>query len=180
MAVLSCPIDAADGEVAFVARHMVVTKVRGRFTRWHGTIQLDEADLARSSVEVHVDVASVDTQAKDRDDYVRSAELFDAARYPEMVFRSRRIEPAGRDRFHLIGDLTIRNLTRQLGLEARVVERRRLPNGSEQFRFTATSTLSRAEWGLTFGKTLDAGGVLVGDKIEIAVAVEFAAQPRAS
>jgi polyisoprenoid-binding protein YceI len=174
MAIRTCPLDAAHGEITFTARHMVVTKVRGHFARWNGTLQLDDADLTRSTLEVHVDVASVDTQAADRNDYLRSAELFDVAQYPEMIFRSRRIAATGRDRFQLSGDLTIRSVTRPLVLEARLVDRQKSATG-ERYRFTAAAALSRAQWGLTFGKTLEAGGVLVGDRIEIAVAVEVIA-----
>jgi polyisoprenoid-binding protein YceI len=111
-------IDAAHSAISFSIRHMAFAKVRGRFTQYSGTIQLDDADLARSSVEVSIDAASIDTGTPQRDQHLRSADFFDVAKFPALRFRSTRVEALGGDRLRVIGELTIRDVTREVALEA--------------------------------------------------------------
>jgi polyisoprenoid-binding protein YceI len=105
-------IDAAHSGINFSVRHMVVSKVRGRFAKYTGTVQLDEADLTRSTVQVTIDASSIDTGAPERDTHLRSQDFFDVQTFPDLRYESRRIERLSGDRYRVIGDLTIRDVTR--------------------------------------------------------------------
>ena len=110
-------IDVGHSAIHFWVRHMVISKVHGRFARWSGAIQLDQQDLTRSSVDVRIDTASIDTQVADRDTHLRSADFLDVAKYPEMTFRSKRIEKVG-DGYRVVGDLSLHGVVREVTLEA--------------------------------------------------------------
>jgi polyisoprenoid-binding protein YceI len=159
-------IDPARSSIGFSVRHMVISKVRGRFRRFSGAITLDEADLTRSTAEARIEVASVETGDRERDDYLRTSDFLDPARHPEIVFVSRRVERAGRG-LRLAGDLTIRGVSRPVSLEVSETSRSR-----ERIAFAAKTTLDRKHFDLRWGQLVETGGVVVGDKLEIAIAVE--------
>ena len=165
-------IDVAHTNVAFSVRHMVVSKVRGRFSRYTGAVQLDEAALARSSVEVTIDAASIDTGVADRDAHLRSPDFFDVERFPELRFRSTGIETLSGDRLRVRGDLTIRDVTREVALDVELGGRTKDPWGNERVGFSARTAIDRKDFGLTWNTVLEAGGVVVGDRVEIEVDVE--------
>ncbi len=165
-------IDAAHSGVHFTVRHMVVSKVRGKFGRFSGTITYDAARPAASSVVATIDVSSIDTGVEQRDGHLKSADFFDAARFPEMTFRSKHAEPAGADRLRLTGDLTIRGVTREVSLDVELGGRAKDPWGGERVGFSARTSLDRKEFGLTWNQALEAGGVLVGDRVDIELEVE--------
>ena len=171
MATQTWDIDVTHSSIGFSVRHMVISKVRGTFTRWSGAVQLDAGDLARSSVEVKIDAASVDTQVADRDAHLRSADFFDVARHPEITFRSRRVEKAG-EGLKVIGDLTMHGVTREVVLDAEFSGTGKDPWGNERAGFSARTSLDRRDYGLVWNAALETGGVLVGEKIEIALEVE--------
>jgi polyisoprenoid-binding protein YceI len=164
-------IDVGHSAIHFWVRHMVISKVHGRFARWSGAIQLDPHDLTRSSVEVAIDTASVDTQVADRDAHLRSADFLDAARYPAMTFRSKRIEKAG-EGYRVVGDLHLHGVVREVVLEAEFAGTGKDPWGNERAGFSAKTSLDRREFGLKWNAALETGGVLVGEKVEISIELE--------
>ncbi|HEY6003962.1 MAG TPA: YceI family protein [Anaeromyxobacter sp.] len=164
-------IDVGHSAIHFWVRHLVISKVHGRFAKWAGTIDLDAQDLTRSSVEVKIDAASIDTQVADRDTHLRSPDFLDVAKHPELSFRSRKIEKAG-DGYRVTGDLTLHGVTRQVALDAEFGGTVKDPWGNERSAFTAKTSLDRRDYGLTWNAALEAGGVLVGEKVEISLEVE--------
>src|SRR5215475_7322581 len=125
-------IDATHSSINFSVRHMVVAKVRGRFTKYVGTVELEADDLTRSSVLATIDAASIDTGTAQRDDHLRSADFFDVEKFPELRFRSSRIEKIDDERYRLIGDLTIRDVTREIALDVEYGGRATDPWGNER------------------------------------------------
>ena len=165
-------IDPAHSLVEFSVRHMMISTVKGRFTAVGGTI-LDVADdPGRSSVRAEIDAASITTGDPKRDEHLRSADFFDVERYPTITFSSTRVEPRGEDRFRLIGELTLHGQTRQVELDAALNGRGTNPWGQEVAGFTAEAKLNRKDFGLTWNMALEAGGFLVGDKLEISIEIE--------
>jgi polyisoprenoid-binding protein YceI len=164
-------IDVSHSAIHFFVRHMVISKVHGRFAKWAGTIALDEQDLTRSQVEVRIDAASIDTQVADRDAHLRSADFLDVASYPELTFRSKRIEKDG-DRFRVTGDLSLHGVVREVTLDAEFAGTGRDPWGNDRAGFSAKATLDRREFGLVWNAALETGGLLVGEKVEIAIELE--------
>jgi len=164
-------IDTGHSAVHFHVRHMIISKVHGRFSRWSGALALDPADLTRSSVEVKIEAASIDTQVADRDAHLRSADFLDVEQHPHLSFRSTRIERAG-EGYRVTGDLTLRGVTREVVLEAEYAGTGKDPWGNERAGFSARTSLDRREFGLVWNAALEAGGVLVGEKVEIAIELE--------
>jgi polyisoprenoid-binding protein YceI len=164
-------VDVGHSAIHFWVRHLVISKVHGRFAKWSGTIELDPQDLTRSSVEVKIDAASIDTQVADRDTHLRSPDFLDVAKYPELSFRSRKIEKAG-EGYRVTGDLTLHGVTRQVVLDAEFNGTAKDPWGNERSAFAAKTSLDRRDYGLTWNAALEAGGVLVGEKVEISLEVE--------
>lgn len=164
-------IDPSHVYVEFTARHMMVHNVRGRFGRVSGTIDLDEEDPTRSSVEVEVDIASLDTREPQRDNHLRSPDFLEVERFPVMTYKSRRIERNG-DKYRVIGDLTIKDVTREVMLDAELVGLINDPWGNRRAGFNAEATISRKDFGLTWNVALETGGWLVGDQVKIVVDCE--------
>lgn len=164
-------IDVSHSAIHFWVRHMVISKVHGRFAKWAGTVQLDEADLARSSVDVRIDAASIDTQVADRDTHLKSADFLDAAKFPEITYRSRKIEKAAGG-YRVTGDLTLHGVTREVVLEAEYAGTGKDPWGNQRAGFSAKAALDRREFGLVWNAALETGGVLVGEKVEITIELE--------
>ena len=165
-------IDLAHSNLGFAVRHLVISKVHGRFARWAGTLTLDDAHPERSQVEAHIEAASIDTHEPQRDAHLRSADFLDTNKYPEITFRSTRIEKAGEDRYQLTGDLTIAGVTRPVRLEVEALGRTKDPWGGERSGFSARTTIDRRDFGLVWNQALETGGVVVGEKVEISVEVE--------
>ena len=164
-------IDVSHSAIHFHVRHMVISKVHGRFAKWAGAVELDPADLTRSSVKVTIDAASIDTQVADRDAHLRSADFFDVAKYPELTFASKKVEKAG-DGYRVTGDLTLHGVTKEVVLEAEFAGTGKDPWGNERAGFSAKAAIDRRDFGLTWNAALEAGGVLVGEKVEIAIELE--------
>ena len=165
-------VDASHSSLQFSVRHMVITKVRGAFKSFRGALELDEAaDGALSSVDVVIDAASVDTAEPKRDEHLKSSDFLDVATYPELRYRSRAIERRG-ERYQIQGELTIHGVTRPVTLEAEFQGRGRDPWGGERAAFSAKTSVNREDFGLTWNQVLEAGGVLVGTKIDIDIEVQ--------
>jgi polyisoprenoid-binding protein YceI len=169
-------IDTSHSDVSFTVRHMVVTKTRGRFTRWSGVVDFDEADPTRSRVEVQIEAASIDTGHADRDAHLRSADFFDAENHPYLTFKSTGIERGEGERYRIAGDLTMRGVTRPVVLEAELGGVAADPWGARRAGFSAHTQVNRKDFGLTWNQPLETGGLLVGEKVDIALEVE-AVQP---
>jgi polyisoprenoid-binding protein YceI len=171
--VSSWQLDRTHSEVGFSVRHLMVTNVKGQFPRFAADVELNESDLTRSKVSVVIDVDSVDTRAEQRDQHLRSADFFDASNYPKMTFTSRRIERAGDDRYRVIGDLTIRGITRETVLDAEVNGPTKDPWGGERIGIAASTKVDRREFGLVWNQALETGGIAVGNDVKISLELEL-------
>lgn len=163
--------DLAHSSVNFHVRHVMVSKVHGRFTRWGGQLELDEQDLTRSRLDVTIEAASVDTQEAKRDEHLRSADFFEVEKHPTLTFKSTSIAREG-DGYRVAGDLTIRGVTRSVTLDVEGGDIVKDPWGGTRTGFSARTSISRKDFGLTWNVALEAGGFLVGDKIEITLEIE--------
>jgi len=161
-------IDPAHTQAEFSAKHMMITTVRGHFAGATGTIEFDEADPTNSSVEATLDASTIDTGQAQRDGHLRSPDFLDVERFPVITFRSTRIEKAG-DGFKVTGDLTIRDVTRSVVLDAEFLGVVRSMQGGRHAGFTARTKLDRESFGLTWNVGLEAGGWLVGRDITISI-----------
>jgi polyisoprenoid-binding protein YceI len=175
-------IDAAHSSIAFSVRHMVVSKVRGRFAKYTGAIRIDDSDITQSSVEVSIDASSIDTGVPERDTHLRSPDFFDVEKFPALHFRSTRVDKLAEDRYRVVGELTLRGVARELSLDVEYGGRGKDPWGNERIGFVAKTSLDRKDFGLTWNQLLETGGILVGDRIDIDLdvqAVRAAAQTAA-
>jgi polyisoprenoid-binding protein YceI len=163
-------IDGSHTEVGFVARHLMVSKVRGSFRELAGTVEVAE-DITQSSVEVEAQIASVETGSPDRDAHLKSADFFDAEQFPVMTFRSTSF-----DGETLTGDLTIKDVTKPVTFDVEFGGVGQDPWGNTKAGFEATTTVNRKDWGLTWNAAVEGGGVLVSDKITINIDVQLAKQ----
>jgi len=179
MAASNWNIDPAHSAIHFSIRHMVVSKTRGRFTKWSGQISFDPDHPAASSVQVTIDPASIDTAEPQRDAHLRSADFFDVEKHPQATFRSTQVEETGGDSYRITGDLTLHGVTRPVVLSAVFEGSAKDPWGGERAGFAATASLDRREFGLGWNKVLEAGGVLVGDKVELTLEIEAVKQQAA-
>ena len=169
-------VDNTHSSVHFTVRHMVVSKVKGVFDRWTSELAIDENDLTKSSVTVTIDAASIDTKTEQRDNHLRSADFLGVEQFPNIVFKSKRIESAGGDRYKMIGDLTIKDVTREVTLEVEYSGMEKDPWGGQRAGFTAHTSIERKDFGLTWNLLLETGGVVVGDKIAIDIEIEAVRQ----
>lgn len=167
-------LDPSHSSIAFSVRHMVFAKVRGRFGAWKGVATLDPKALGDLKVEVEIDAASIDTGVADRDNHLRSADFFDVEQFPTLRFVSTRVEASG-DGYRVHGELTIRDVTREVVLETEFNGQAQDPWGNQRVAFAATTSIDRREFGLTWNQALEAGGVLVGERIAIEVEVQAVA-----
>ena len=165
-------VDGAHSAVSLTVRHMVISKVRGRFARWNAKLQLDTADLSRSSVDVSIEAASIETGVGDRDNHLRSADFLDAQKYPALTYRSRRVEVVSPERLRVVGDLTIRDERREVVLDVEYGGKGKDPWGNERVGFSATASLNRKDFGLTWNQALETGGVLVADRVDIEIELQ--------
>jgi polyisoprenoid-binding protein YceI len=167
-------IDPAHTSVEFVGRHLMITKVRGRFPEVSGTITIDD-EPERSHVEVEIGVASIDTGNTDRDNHLRSADFFDVDHHPTMSFKSTKVEASGSGTWLVTGDLTVRDVTRPVTLQVDFDGAGSSPVGDERISFSAAAEVDREDWGLTWNMALETGGVLVGKKVRIELNVQAVA-----
>jgi polyisoprenoid-binding protein YceI len=167
----SYAIDKSHSTVEFVARHLMISKVRGRFTDYDGTVVIGEGP-EDTSVEVSVDLASVDTNDPKRDDHLRSADFFEIDKHPRMTFKSTRVTQDG-DGWKLTGDLTVRDVTRPVTLDVEFEGASTTPWNTSAFGFSATGEIDRDDWGISWNAALETGGMLVGKKVKIELNVEL-------
>jgi polyisoprenoid-binding protein YceI len=176
-------IDESHSAVTFSVKHMMVSTVRGRFGRFHGTIEYDPEQPAEAAVAVTIETASINTDWAQRDDHLRAPDFLDAAGNPELTFRSTRVEMTGEGKARIHGDLSIRGVAKPVVLEAERVAIVTGMQGERRAAFEARTRIDREAWGLTWNVGLEAGGWLVGKDITIDMdiaAVEQAVQKTAS
>ncbi|MFD5027225.1 YceI family protein [Streptomyces sp. NPDC058373] len=159
-------IDPAHTTIGFVARHAMVTNVKGGFGEFSGTLKLDGSDPSNSSAEIDVTMDSIDTGNADRDGHLKSADFFRTEEFPQMTFRSTEAEALGDD-YRITGDLTILGTTRPLSIDLEFNGAAKDPFGNERVGFEGTASILRSEWGLSWNAALETGGVLVSDKIKL-------------
>jgi polyisoprenoid-binding protein YceI len=164
-------LDPSHTTVEFSAKHLMISTVKGRITDIEGTIDIDEKDPRNSSVEATLKAASLDTRTDQRDQHLRSADFLDVEKYPEIIFRSTRIE-GDKDSFKLTGDLTIRDVTKPITLDVEFEGTGKDPWGGERVGFSAKGKFDRRDFGLTWNQALETGGVVVGNEIKISLEVE--------
>ncbi|RKH50129.1 YceI family protein [Corallococcus llansteffanensis] len=167
-------IDTTHTGIHFSVRHMVIAKVRGSFQQFSGTLTLDEEDLTAAAVSVRIDTASINTGVAQRDNHLRSPDFFDVEKFPAMTFQSTKVEKGSGKGLRVTGHLTIRDVTREVVLEAEALGVGKDPWGNLKAAFEAKTTIDRRDFGLTWNQALEAGGVLVGEKIEITLEVQAA------
>ncbi len=169
-------VDPAHSNVGFSIKHLMIATVRGSFTQVNGTVKVDETDPTTAEIDITIPTASVTTRDEKRDGHLRSPDFFDVERFPNMTFRSKRVERASGDRFRVIGDLTIRDVTKEVALDVELAGRAKDPWGNEKAGFEATTKINRSDYGLTWNAALETGGVLVGDEVKISIEAELQKQ----
>jgi len=168
-------IDSRHSYAHFSVRHLMVSNVRGSFSKVSGSLLIDEKDITKSSVEATIDATTINTQEPDRDKHLRSADFFDVEKHPTITFKSKKVEKAGKDRLRVIGDLTIRGVTKQVVLDVEgPTAAIKDPRGNLKRGATATTKVNRQDFGVAWNRTLEAGGVVVGDQVSITIELELA------
>ena len=174
---MSWNIDSSHSAIQFVVRHMMLSKVRGEFEKFTGTVTLDEKNPTNTSVEIQVDINSINTRDAKRDGHLKSPDFFNAEVYPTMTFKSTKVEQTDAQHARLIGNLTIRDVTKPVTLTVEHLGIVKNPWGMTSAGFSATTKINRKDWGLNWNMALETGGFLVGDDIEINVELELVQQP---
>jgi polyisoprenoid-binding protein YceI len=165
-------LDPAHSRVGFSVPHLMVSEVEGEFTKYAGKVALDEADLTKSQVEFTAEVASIDTENAERDKHLKSPDFFDAAKFPQLTFKSTKITKAGKG-YKLKGQLTIHGVTKDVTLDATVSQAIKNPWGKQVRAVKITGKIKRSDFGLTWNKALDQGGVVVGDEVTLDIKSEL-------
>lgn len=160
-------IDAAHTRLGFVARHAMVTKVRGSFETFEGHAHLDAADPSKSSANLTIQVASITTGQEQRDAHLRTNDFFDVPTYPEMTFQSTAVQATGSDTFEMTGDLTIKGVTKPVTIEFEFTGSAKDPYGNMRAGFEGKAQINRTDWGVSFNAALETGGLLVSEKINL-------------
>jgi len=174
---MSWQIDTSHTHLQFTVRHMMLSKVRGAFEKFSGSVRLDEANPANTSVDIQIETASINTRDAQRDGHLRSPDFFNSEVYPLMTFKSKNVEVTGENTAVLTGDLTIRDITREVKLDVEFLGMSQSPWGTQSAGFEARARILREDWGLTWNVALETGGWLVGKEIEINIELELVRQP---
>src|SRR6266852_138634 len=167
-------IDPPHSSAQFAVRHLTISTVRGAFSKVSGTVQLDDQDITKSSVEVTIDAASVDTRVPDRDQDLRSDRFFEVAKYPTITFKSKKVEQVAAGKLNITGDLTIRGTTKEVVLDVDgPTPPIRDPKGNQRAAISATTKINRQDYGVKFNAKMDNGGLVVGDEVSITIDAEM-------
>lgn len=160
-------LDVAHSRLGFVARHAMVTKVRGAFNAFEGTAVIDGDDPSKSSVEITIDVNSVDTRNEQRDGHLRTNDFFDIERFPKITFLSSSIEHTAGNEFQVTGALTIKDVTKTVSFPLELTGSAKDPWGNDRIGFEGSTVINRTDYGVNFNAALEAGGVLVSEKVTL-------------
>lgn len=171
-------IDPAHTKAQFAVRHLMVSTVRGSFPKVSGTIQLDEQDFTKSTIQAALDANSLDTGVEKRDQHLKSPDFFDVAKHPTLTFTSKKIQKVGDGQYDVTGDLTMHDVTKEVMLKVEGQPKPfRDPNGMMRIGGMATTKINRKDFGLTWNQALETGGVLIGDDVTITIDVELMQKP---
>jgi polyisoprenoid-binding protein YceI len=174
---MSWTIDFAHSHIQFSARHMMITNVRGEFEKFTGQVEFDENNIANSTATLEIDAASINTREEKRDAHLRSADFFNAEQYPVIRFVSKHVVLTDANQGRLVGDLTIRDVTKEVVLDVEYTGALKNPWGALSAGFSAQGKINRKDWGLNWNVALETGGVLVGDEIKLTIEVELIKVP---
>jgi polyisoprenoid-binding protein YceI len=166
-------IDPAHSAAQFQVRHLMISNVRGEFGKMSGVVSFDGKDYSSIKAEAVIDVTSINTREKKRDDHLRSSDFFDAAKYPTITFRSKRVEGVKGSSFNLVGDLTMHGVTREVTLAVEATPIIKGMSGERRIGAQATARLNRQDFGVKWNRALDGGGVVVGDEVQITLDLEL-------
>jgi polyisoprenoid-binding protein YceI len=167
-------IDPDHSNIGFKVRHLMVSNVKGNFDKHSGTVEINDKDITKSKVEVTIDTNSINTNVQKRDEHLRSADFFDVAKFPTMTFVSKKVTKAGKDKLKVTGDLTLHGVTKEVVLAVDgPTKESKDPWGNIRKGATATTTINRKDFGLTWNKALETGGVVVGDEVVITLEIEM-------
>ena len=173
-------IDAGHSEVGFKIRHLV-SNVRGRFNEFSGTINMDPKNIQNSSVEFRIKAESIDTNQANRDKHLRAEDFFHVEKYPEIVFKSDSVKPAGKDKYNVTGTLTMRGVSKKVTLPVTYTGEVKDPWGNVKAGFETSTTLNRKDYGIVWNQAVDNGGVILGDDVTIEINLETQKQaPKAA
>ncbi len=165
-------IDTSHSLIEFSVKHMMVTTVKGRFTKFQGEVEIDEETPANSKVDVTIDTASISTGDEKRDGHLRSADFFEPEKYPTLTFTSKTVKPLGDEKYRVAGDLTMHGVTREVSFDITREGVTKNMQGKTLHAFSATLSLSRKDFGLEWNVALESGGWLVSDQVKISLEVE--------
>ncbi|MEM7007767.1 MAG: YceI family protein [Thermodesulfobacteriota bacterium] len=165
-------IDQAHSQVIFKVKHLAISTVTGRFDVFEGSYAFDSEDISNSNVNADIKAASINTNEKDRDDHLRSKDFFDVEQYPDITFKSTSIKKADGENFEIVGDLTIHGVTKEVTLDAVFEGSAKDPRGNERTAFVADGKIYRKDFGMTWNKVLEAGGLVVGDEVKITLEIQ--------
>jgi len=172
MAAETWNFDRSHSNLGFWVRHLMVSRVRGSFGVWTGTLVVDDNDPSKSKVTAEIDAGSINTHDEKRDAHLKGADFLDVEKHPKVTFASTKVEKAGPDLYRVRGDLTIRGVSKPIVLDVEYAGRSKDPWGGERAGFSAKADIDRKEFGLNWNMVLETGGVLVGDKINIEIELE--------
>lgn len=170
-------VDTLHTHIGFSVRHMMVSTVRGQFKTYSGTLALDTSDFTKSRFEGEVDVASIDTGVVDRDNHLRTNDFFDAPNHPKITFKSTEIKAKGEGEYVVTGDLTIRGVTKPVSLDVEFHGTSKNLQGQTVAGLTASGTINRKDFGVSFNAVLETGGVAVAEKVKIEIEAEAVLAP---
>lgn len=176
---MSWIIDPAHTRADFVAKHMMISNVHGQFNNVTGTVDFNEKEPAKSSVDVKIEAASIFTHEEKRDAHLKSADFLEVDKFPYLTFKSTKVQPTGDNTGKITGDLTIRGVTKPVVLDVEYNGQNKSPWGSTNAGFSATTKINRKDWGLTWNVALETGGWLVSDEVKISIEAEIIKQPEA-
>jgi len=174
MTITKWAVDPTHSSVDFSIKHMMIAKVKGSFSQFEANIEADPQDLTTAKIEFSVDLASIDTKNADRDNHLRSADFFDVENHPKMTFVAKEIVKTGEGEYDVTGDLTIRGVTKSETFKTVFEGSGKDPWGNEKAGFSATGTIKRSDYGLTWNAALETGGFLVGDDVKVNIEIEAA------
>jgi polyisoprenoid-binding protein YceI len=171
--------DPAHSDASFSVKHLMISNVKGEFSKVSGTVEYDPKQPKNSKVEATIDVTTVDTREPKRDEHLRSADFFDVQKYPTMTFKSTKVVPAGKEKLKVTGDLTLHGVTKEVVLNVVGPTSPIKDNhGNDKSGVSASTTINRKDFGMTWNKAMDNGGVMLGEEIPITIEVEMAKQPK--
>ncbi|WP_168123113.1 YceI family protein [Paenibacillus sp. HB172176] len=176
MAKVQWAVDASHSAVDFSVRHMMIAKVKGSFHGFEANVAADVNDLTTADISFKIDLSTVDTRNGDRDAHLKSADFFDIEKYPTLDFKATSIIPEGGGDYKVTGDVTLHGVTRSETFDVTFEGEGKDPWGNAKAGFSATGTIKRSDYGLTYNAALETGGVLIGDDVKISLEIEAAQQ----